>query len=293
MMRSTGRNWDPSDADLVWVGESAPVQWVKTQLREAAATDLPVLLVGELGTGRRLAARTLHHLSPRSSERYVHFDCSAAHPARVDRELFGGLPAKALEPRPTGRCERAQGGTLLLEDVDDLPATTQTRLLGCISTAELSDPGVTAPIPLDVRWVAATQRDLGQLSRAGVFCAELYYRLAVVPIKLPPLRERRADIPMLANYFGSQCAAAMCRPGCRISRAAMQALLDHEWPGNVWELKRTLERAVVLAGGQEILPQHVHLPMCTIPRNPRAGFDPGDTLIGIVPPGSGGHPELN
>ena len=292
-MSGTEHGYEPGGADLVWVGESAPIQWVKTQIREAAATDLPVLVIGEIGTGRRLAARTLHRLSPRAASAHLRFDCAAAHPARVDRELFGSVPVTPLEARQPGKCERAHGGTLLLEDIEELPAATQTRLLDTIRNAELRGPGVASAIPLDVRWAGSTQRDLGQLSRAGAFCPELYYRLSVVQIKLPPLRDRRSDIPMLARYFVNQCAARMCQPGCRISRPAMQALLDHSWPGNVWELKRTLERALVLAGGQSIRPQHVHLPLCAIPRDPRDGFDAGDTLIGIVPPGAGGHPDLN
>lgn len=292
-MNSSGYRPHPVTADRIWIGDSAPIQWLKTQIHEAADTDLPVLLIGEMGTGRRLCARTLHNLSRRSKGPFVLHDCAGTHAARVDRQLFGSVPVDPADQREPGQCEKARGGTLMLEGVDALPSSTQLRLLDAVRARQLQGPGITTPIDLDVRWVAATQRDLQRMSRSGSFCAELCYRLSLVPIKLPPLREHRADIPTLALHFVEQCAGRMGRPSPTITRPVMQALLRHDWPGNVWELKRTLERAVVLSGDSDIRLEHVHLPLSVIPRDPRSQGGPGSAFIGLTPPGGGGHPDLN
>ena len=144
-----------------------------------------------------------------------------------------------------------------------------------------------------MRSISATQRDLGRMARAGMFCPELYYRLSIVPIKLPPLRERRKDIPLLAAHFVRQCAARMRQEKPDLSQEAMTALLAYDWPGNVWELKRTLERAVVLARQREILPEHIQQPFQAYAQESRSRQTEGTFLFGIGPCQPSGPPELN
>lgn len=268
----------------VWIGESAPVQWVKTQLREVADTDLPVLVVGEPGTGKRLAARTVHALSARRNRPFVQADCAALHQTQMERDLFATVSA-APSSSAQARSRRAHGGTLFLDEIDVLAPEAQTRLLQLLKEGRARG--------VDVRPVSATQRDLGRMVRAGMFCPELYYRLSIVPVKLPPLRERRKDIPLLAAHFVRQCAARMRQEIPDLSQEAMTALLAYNWPGNVWELKRTLERAVVLARQRQIRPEHIQQPFQAYAQENRSAQAGDAFLFGIDPSKPPGPPELN
>ncbi|MFA6111074.1 MAG: sigma 54-interacting transcriptional regulator [Candidatus Latescibacterota bacterium] len=229
-----------------WIGRNAAVQWARSQLWEVAQTDLPVLICGEPGTGRGLAARLIHELGRRASGPFVRFDCVA--PA-IPVETSGSFAP----------VDEARGGTLFLDEVGCLPVTWQESLLPALRE---QGPGM-GSAAVDGRWprlVAGTGQDLGQLVRAGRFTDEVRHRLAVVQVDLPPLRDRRGDIPLLARYFVAGCAARMGRPRPVLTHPAMVALLGYGWPGNVWELKRVLERAVVLAASGRIGPEHLVRP---------------------------------
>jgi len=265
--------------DLMWVGTSAAVQWIKTQLKEVAETDLPVLVMGAPGTGRRLAARTVHFLSEKREKEFVTVECGGLHELQAEGFLFG----EGADSSRDGVLGQAQGGTVFLEDVDALPLGAQKRLLKVLAEDQVRRNGGSPADAAEARLIAATQQDLPRLVRAGTFLAELYYRLGIAPIKLPMLVERRKDIPQLAAYFATQAAARMGRPAADLSQEAIKVLLAHDWPGNVWELKRIVERAVMLAGAGPVLPEHLEEPLF-LDREP--GSEPSTSgLLGFKPPG--------
>jgi DNA-binding NtrC family response regulator len=233
----------------LWVGESGVSQWVRSRLWEVAQTGLPVLILGEPGSGRRLAARLVHGVSHPLEAPFVRVECGRLHAAQAEGVLFGGVELGAFE--------RAQGGTLLLEEIEGLPLPLQERMCQGLATGRWPCPGERAPEPLAVRVMAATDQDLGKQASAGRFCPELFVRLALAPVRLPPLRQRRQDIPLLADYFLAQIAARLRQGPPRLSQEAMVELQAYAWPGNVWELKRVLERAVVRVGDGEITAAHV------------------------------------
>jgi len=235
--------------DTLWVGESAGSQWVRSRLWEVARTGLPVLILGEPGSGRRLAARLVHGVSRSPEAPFVRVDCGRLHTVQAEGVLFGGV-----EP---GAFEQAAGGTLFLEEIEALPLALQRRVHQVLATGQLQHPGEPEPVPVDVRVIAATDRDLGKWASAGRFCPGLFFRLALVPVRLLPLRQRRGDIPLLADYFLEQIAARLGQRPPALSREALVELLAYEWPGNVWELKRVLERVVVMVGDGEIEAKHV------------------------------------
>jgi DNA-binding NtrC family response regulator len=238
-----------SRQDTLWVGESAGSQWVRSWLWEVARTGLPVLILGEPGTGRRLAARLVHGVSRPPEAPFVRVDCGRLHAAQAEGVLFGGV-----EP---GAFAQAAGGTLFLEEIEALPLELQRRVHQVLATGPLPRPGELEPGPVDVRVIAGTDRDLGKMASAGRFCPGLFFRLALVPVRLLPLRQRRGDIPLLVDYFLGQIAARLGQHPSALSREALVELLACEWPGNVWELKRVLERAVVTVGEGEIEAKHV------------------------------------
>lgn len=233
--------------DTLWVGESAGSQWVRNRLWEVARTEFPMLILGEPGTGRRLAARLVHGVSQPPEAPFVRVDCGRLHAAQAEGVLFGGA-----EP---GAFEQAEGGTLFLEEIEALPLELQERMLQALTSG--SSAGSGAPELLDMRVIAGTDQDLGKLASAGRFCAELFFRLALVPVRLPPLRKRRRDISLLAVYFLQQIAARLGRRPPALSREALVELLTYDWPGNVWELKRVLERVVVQVGDGKIEAKYV------------------------------------
>ncbi len=268
--------------DLVWIGESAGLQQVKTQLREVADTDLPVWMLGEPGTGRRLAARTVHALSGRRNNAFVEVNCGTLHPARADSVFLGR----------EGAFEQAKGGVLFLDDIDGLSQGSQIRLHHILRDLCIERSEDAQSTPIDVRVIAATGQDLDRMVRAGRFHAELYYHLNLFPVKLPPLRERKEDIPLLSEHFAYRCALLMGLKAPGLRPESIAALQAHDWPGNVWELRRILERAVVLSGGGEIRPEHLSVQDFLV--DPQlSGPQETSHLFGLQLAAFGGRPELN
>ena len=216
-----------------------------------AGTKSSVLIIGESGTGKELIARTIHEASPRRERAFVAVNCTTLSETLLESELFGhvkGAFTGAIERRP-GLFLEANRGTVFLDEVGDMSLSMQAKLLRVLQEQEVKPVGGTDTVPVDVRVVAATHQDLEALARAGRFRTDLYYRLHVVALRVPPLRERREDIPVLAEHFLREYAAAADRPIQGFSQEAMQSLLAHSWPGNVRELENVVERAVALAPG--------------------------------------------
>jgi len=230
-------------------------------LRRVAPTDASVLLVGPSGSGKELFARALHRLSPRRDGPFVAFNCAAVPETLVEAELFGyerGAFTGAAS-RHRGRFEQADGGTLLLDEVGEVPLATQVKLLRAIEERRIARLGGEGDVKVDVRVVAATNRDLDAAVRAGAFRRDLFYRLAVFPIALPSLAERREDVAPLAVHLLARAAARHGLPEARLRPAALAALALAEWPGNVRELANLLERALIMAGGGTLGPEALGL----------------------------------
>ncbi len=219
-----------------------------------APADVPVLVTGESGTGKELVARRIHARSPRAAGPFVAVNAAALPESLAESELFGherGAFTGADRAR-AGRFEEANGGTLFLDEIGDLAAPLQAKLLRVLEDGRVRRLGSERDVTVDVRLVAATNRDLAREVEAGRFRRDLFFRLAVVPVALPPLRERRADIPLLARHFAVRLAARHRLPVPELTPEALDALEAHDWPGNVRELRNALERAVVVRGGQAI-----------------------------------------
>jgi formate hydrogenlyase transcriptional activator len=236
------------------VGESASLRRVLKEVETVAPTDSTVLIRGETGTGKELIARALHQLSPRRERTFVRINCAAIPTGLLESELFGhekGAFTGAIMQK-IGRFELAHQGTLFLDEVGDIPPELQPKLLRVLQEQEFERLGSTRTIRVDVRLVAATNRDLGQMAANGQFRNDLYYRLNVFPIVLPPLRERRDDIPRLVQHFAQKVARRMGRRIETIPTEAMDALVQYPWPGNIRELENVIERAVILSPGPEL-----------------------------------------
>src|SRR5438874_2521281 len=233
------------------VGESAALRRVLKAVETVAPTDSTVLIRGETGTGKELIARALHNLSPRRDRTFVKLNCAAIPTGLLESELFGhekGAFTGAVERR-LGRFELADGGTLFLDEVGDIPPELQPKLLRVLQEQEFERIGSTRTIRVDVRLVAATNRDLAQLAAHGQYRNDLYYRLNVFPVVLPPLRQRREDIPRLVRHFAQKVARRMGRQIETIPAEAMDAFVQYPWPGNIRELENVIERAVILSPG--------------------------------------------
>jgi len=233
------------------VGSSPALLALLDRVDSVARTDATVLILGETGTGKELIARAVHDRSARKERPLVKVNCSAISAGLVESELFGhvkGAFTGALERR-VGRFELADGGTVFLDEVGDLPPDTQVKLLRVLQEREFEPVGSNRTVRVDVRVIAATNRDLEAAVREGRFRADLFYRLNVVPLPVPPLRERRSDIPQLAAFFLARYAARFGKKVNGLSPDAAARLLAYEWPGNVRELQNVIERAVVLARG--------------------------------------------
>ena len=233
------------------VGSSPALLAVLRDLDKVAPTDSTVLVSGETGTGKELLARAIHNGSARKGRSLVKVNCSAISAGLVESELFGhvkGAFTGALERR-IGRFELADGGTIFLDEVGELPLEAQVKLLRVLQEQEFEPVGSSTPIRVDVRIIAATNRDLEEVVRSGRFRADLFYRLNVFPIRAPALRERRSDIPQLVTFFVSRFAKKFGKRVEAVSKETMDRLLTYPWPGNIRELQNIIERAVVLSTG--------------------------------------------
>ena len=233
------------------IGASAALELVLGQVERVAATDATVLVLGETGTGKELMARAIHQLSSRCGRAFLELNCSAIPMDRLESELFGhekGAFTGAVAQK-VGRFELADRGTLFLDEVGDIPLALQPKLLRVRQEQEFERLGGTQTHRVDVRVLAATNRDLEEMVACGRFRADLYFRLNVFPVLLPPLRERREDIPALVTHFVETCSRKMGKPIDRIADEDMAALAAYDWPGNVRELQNLIERAVILADG--------------------------------------------
>lgn len=236
------------------VGQSDAIREVLVKVEQMAPVTSTVLVEGESGTGKELVARAIHHLSPRRARPFIAVNIGALPETLLESELFGhekGAFTGAAERR-LGRFELADTGTLFLDEIGDVPPATQVKLLRVLEEREVTRVGGTVPIKVNVRVVTATNQPLRQLVEEGRFRSDLYYRLNVLSIYLPPLRDRRADIPLLVRRFVRQFSAQHERPFHGISADAMQIMTDYAWPGNVRQLKNLIESMVVLAPGREI-----------------------------------------
>ncbi len=230
------------------IGESGPMQEVLSLVRRVAPTDATVLILGESGTGKELIAKAIHHASPRAEGPLVRVSCAALPESLLEPELFGhekGAFTGAVAAR-RGRFEAAHGGSLFLDEIGDLPLHLQVKLLRVLQEREIERVGSSRAVPVDVRLLAATHRDLEAMVRRGQFRDDLYYRLNVVTIAIPPLRERRADIPPLLDHFLARFTRANAKAIRGLTGEARDALLRYDYPGNVRELENLVERAVVL-----------------------------------------------
>ncbi len=237
------------------VGESAGIQEVLVKVEQIAPVSSTVLIEGESGTGKELVARAIHRLSPRRTRPFIAVNVGALPETLLESELFGhekGAFTGAAERR-LGRFELADTGTLFLDEIGEIPPATQVKLLRVLEEREVTRVGGSQAIPVDVRVVAATNRPLREQVEQGTFRADLYYRLNVLHMYLPPLRERREDIPLLVRRFVREFSAQHDRPFHGIAADAMQLLVDYPWPGNVRELRNLVESMVVLAPGREIV----------------------------------------
>jgi len=231
-----------------------------TAIERAAATDTTVLLEGESGTGKELCARALHNASPRANGPFVAINCAAIPDNLLEAELFGyerGAFTGAAS-RKIGKFEVAQRGTIFLDEIGEMPLALQAKMLRVIETKRIERLGGNASIQVDVRIVAATNRMLRQAVANRQFREDLYFRLSVFPVTVPPLRERKEDIPKLAHHFVERVARDVGKK-VTLGPEALAMLVEHSWPGNVRELQNALERAVILADGDRLLPRHLNL----------------------------------
>ena len=249
-------------APLEMIGESAAMNRLREQILTVGPTDTTVLITGESGTGKELVARALHAASPRRFSPLVTIHCGALTETLLETELFGHEKGAftGAQYRKKGKFESAEGGTVFLDEIGDISLKTQTDLLRVLQEKEIVRVGGTQTIPVDFRAVAATHRDLEDMVADGRFRADLFYRLNVFPIKVPSLRERREDIPLLALHFLNQFSTQMHRRILSIEPRAMDLLLSHEWTGNVRELENALERAVVIGHEPELKVEDFPLP---------------------------------
>ncbi len=242
-------------------GTSSGLHGVLEQVERVAPTDSTALILGEPGTGKELICRAIHHASERHNRPLVKLNCAAIPSGLIESELFGhekGAFTGAVSQK-RGRFELAHKGTLFLDEIGDIPLETQPKLLRLLQEQEFERVGGTTTIEVDVRVVAATHRDLASMVRAGQFREDLFYRLNVFPLTLPPLRERQEDIPVLSHYFAQRKSARLGRTPRTFTTAAMERLSGYSWPGNIRELENIIERAVILCDGDTIDFPHVQV----------------------------------
>jgi DNA-binding NtrC family response regulator len=271
------------------VGEDPSLRKVFASLQRAATTDATVLLEGESGTGKELFARSLHALSGRADAPFVAINCAAIPENLLETELFGyekGAFTGAVGRKP-GKFEMAHRGTLFLDEIGDLPISLQAKILRALEEKRFERVGGTASVQVDVRLVAATNRGLRAAVAARRFREDLYFRLSVFPITIPPLRERPGDVPVLARFFVDRFCRDMKKKPLVMSPEAFETLQSYRWPGNVRELQNCIERAVILVDGDTIMPRHLNLSFAAPlvdenPVSPWAHVDMSGTLGEVV-----------
>jgi len=268
------------ESEIHIVGESTPMRHVRGLIARVAATPSTVLLSGESGTGKELAAQAIHAASGQKTKPLIRVNCPAIPAQLFESELFGHMKGAFTDARESrkGKFELARGGSILLDEISEIPLELQSKLLRVLEDRTYTRVGGTAEVPVDARVIAATNRDLQELVREGRFREDLYYRLNVFPIEMPPLRERREDIPdtalHLLDHVGPRCGL---RPQ-GIGNGAMAALRAYAWPGNVRELRNVVERALVIAGGGEIHLDHLPMEIQDAPSNGNGGDIDADTF---------------
>lgn len=263
------------------VGSTAPMQRVYDLVERVAPTDSTVLVRGESGSGKELVARAIHGGSHRAHQPFIAVNCSAFTENLLESELFGharGAFTGAVDSRK-GVFECADGGTLFLDEVADMSPSTQVKILRALEERRVTPVGGSSEIPVDVRIVAATNKNLEQDIRDGNFREDLFYRLNVIPLELPPLRDRREDIPLLAGHFLARYAKSMRRPVRRLSDSARVSLLSYDWPGNVRELDNVIQRHVALCEGEVI--EDIDLPQCNPARSRSCDAEPESATFRI------------
>ncbi len=243
------------------IGRSAKIADVAEKIKRVAPAKSTVLLLGESGTGKELFARAIHNLSPRKGYPFIAINCAAIPRELMESELFGHEKGAftGADKQKTGKLELAEGGTVFLDEIGELDLSLQAKLLRVLEESEIERVGGTALIKMDIRIVAASNKDLARATAGGSFREDLFYRLNVFPLLIPPLRERREDIPLLADYFVSLYAAELKTGEKRISPEALSLLCGYNWKGNVRELKNAIERAVILSSGPMLLPEHFNM----------------------------------
>lgn len=254
------------------VGANAKMAAQLTIAKQAAQSDVTVILLGETGTGKEVVARAIHRWSPRRSKSFVAINCAALPEHLLENELFGhekGAYTGAVKREP-GKIEVAEGGTVFLDEIGDMPLPLQSHLLRVLADQTFYRVGGTQPVSTNVRFIAATNKDIRHLIQQGTFREDLYYRLAVITVTLPPLRERMDDVPALARHFLGRAVRMGVHRSCALSDHAARALQQYQWPGNIRELENVLMRAVILCPEDTLEPSHLQLANSTFPSSAKA-----------------------
>jgi DNA-binding NtrC family response regulator len=276
--RELKRYWED---ELALVGDSAPMLSLRSLVERAAPSDVPILILGENGTGKELAARAVHELSPRRSQPFIKMNCAAIPSELVESELFGhekGAFSGAMAQRH-GRFEQADGGTLFLDEIGDMPAAMQAKLLRVLQDGQVTRVGGAGEIKVDVRLIAATNKDPEALIAAGTFREDLFYRISTVIVRVPPLRQRVDDIPSLARHFiAAACRRNHWRPR-RLSPEAVDALTRQPWKGNVRELKNIVERMLILSENDPLGADDVRAALPASAESPRPAAEASDAPL--------------
>src|SRR6266446_3726489 len=262
------------------IGESDAIKRAVAETQRVAQTEANVLFLGESGTGKELFARAVHHLSPRRQKPFVAINCAAIPETLIENELFGherGAFTGAGDRR-LGKVELASGGTVFLDEIGELPLAVQGKLLRVIEERCVDRIGGRAPVPVDVRVVAATNKDLRVAVDQGEFRGDLFFRLAVFPIEIPPLRERGEDVLLLAHHFAAQLGKELRGRAATLSEASLAALRAHRWPGNIRELENSIERACILADGSGLEPRDLGFTALEASDPKTFGFDTSGSL---------------
>ncbi len=265
------------------IGRSPAMNQLRQVIEKVAPTNSRILIIGSPGAGKELAARTLHALSGRAQGPFVVINAAAMTPERMETELFGVEQSNGTQSRKLGALEEAHGGTLFIDEIADMPRETQNKILRVLTDQTFQRVGGSNKVSVDVRIISSTGRNLEAEIAAGKFREDLYHRLSVVPIRVPPLAERREDVPILVDYFMEQISAATGLPRRVIGEDAMAVLQSHDWPGNVRQLRNNVERLMILAGGDagavinaSMLPQDVGSMIPSMPNG-----NGGEQLMGL------------